>query len=283
MKVIKKINNNVAICLDSNGEEIVAFGKGIGFPRVPYELTDLSKIDMTFYRLNPNHFTLMNEIPDKIVELSAEIIKYAQTTVNQSLNPNIIFTLADHIHFAIQRINKNQEISLPFSYDIKQLYPLEYSVGMYAVELLNSQLKENIPNSEATLIAMHIVNAQEQTQLQITEKLANQIIQQTIGIIENYFKIIIDKNEFSYNRFVMHLRYFLKRVQDKKQLRNTTSIELFKTFKKSEPDIYQCTQQIVVMIDDLLKTTSTDEEIFYLMIYVKRIVQQSMERSEENE
>ena len=34
MKVVKKINNNVAICLDSNNCELVAFGKGIGFPKI---------------------------------------------------------------------------------------------------------------------------------------------------------------------------------------------------------------------------------------------------------
>lgn len=32
MKAIKKINNNVAICVDSNNKELIAFGKGIGFP-----------------------------------------------------------------------------------------------------------------------------------------------------------------------------------------------------------------------------------------------------------
>lgn len=47
MTVIKKINNNVAICRDGSQRELAAFGKGIGFPPTPYELTDLSKIDRT--------------------------------------------------------------------------------------------------------------------------------------------------------------------------------------------------------------------------------------------
>ena len=45
MRVIKKINNNVALCLDNNNHELIAFGKGIGFPKIPYELDDLNKID----------------------------------------------------------------------------------------------------------------------------------------------------------------------------------------------------------------------------------------------
>lgn len=43
MKIIKKINNNVAIGLDKNNQELIVFGKGIGFPKMPYEVDDLKK------------------------------------------------------------------------------------------------------------------------------------------------------------------------------------------------------------------------------------------------
>lgn len=52
MKAIKKINNNVAICEDDNKKELIAFGKGIGFPSMPYHITDLSLISMTRTNLN---------------------------------------------------------------------------------------------------------------------------------------------------------------------------------------------------------------------------------------
>lgn len=48
MKVIKNINNNISLCLDSRNNEVVAFGKGIGFTKPPYDVP-LSKIDRTFY------------------------------------------------------------------------------------------------------------------------------------------------------------------------------------------------------------------------------------------
>ena len=35
MIVVKRINNNVAVCRDGNQRELIAFGKGIGFPRRP--------------------------------------------------------------------------------------------------------------------------------------------------------------------------------------------------------------------------------------------------------
>ena len=53
MKVIKKLNNNVVIAVDGDGRELVVIGRGVGFEKkIPYELTDLSKVDRTFYDLD---------------------------------------------------------------------------------------------------------------------------------------------------------------------------------------------------------------------------------------
>ena len=42
MEVIKKLGNNAAICKDNSGRELIALGLGIGFPKCPYTLDDLS-------------------------------------------------------------------------------------------------------------------------------------------------------------------------------------------------------------------------------------------------
>lgn len=71
MKVIKKINNNVALCLDSSGAQLVAMGKGIGFPAVPYELKDLSCIQQTFYNVDPAFLELFTSIPQEYFDLTS--------------------------------------------------------------------------------------------------------------------------------------------------------------------------------------------------------------------
>lgn len=55
MQIFKKINNNVALARDAKGRELVVFGKGIGFPAMPYELTDLSAVQRTFYDVNEKY------------------------------------------------------------------------------------------------------------------------------------------------------------------------------------------------------------------------------------
>lgn len=66
MKIVKKINNNVALAQDARGHELVVFGKGIGFPATPYELDDLSKIQRTFYDVGAKNLALLSRISRKM-------------------------------------------------------------------------------------------------------------------------------------------------------------------------------------------------------------------------
>lgn len=61
MKVVKQINNNAALALDASGAEVVILGNGVGFPRVPYDLKDLSKIKRTFYDVDPKYIDMIAE------------------------------------------------------------------------------------------------------------------------------------------------------------------------------------------------------------------------------
>ena len=113
MLVKKKINNNFAICLDSNGQEIIAYGKGIGFGKMPYQLEDLSLVERTFYDIDNHMVLLANQIPEKTFEVATKIVDIANLYLNNSFSSNLIFSLADHITFAIDRLNKGIFIANP--------------------------------------------------------------------------------------------------------------------------------------------------------------------------
>ena len=74
MKVIRNINNNVAVCLDDNNHEVIAFGKGIGFQKAPYEI-ELANIDRTYYNLDSHYMALLDELPEEIMEVTTEIVE----------------------------------------------------------------------------------------------------------------------------------------------------------------------------------------------------------------
>ena len=85
MQIIKKINTSAAIALDSNGEEIVVFGKGIGFPKVPYDLEDLSKIERTFYNVDSKYYNIITSLPPEILMMSANIVEEAEVELDNKL------------------------------------------------------------------------------------------------------------------------------------------------------------------------------------------------------
>ena len=105
MKAIRNINNNVALCIDSKGKEVIVFGKGIGFSKVPCEIP-LNKIERTFYDLDNQYISLLNDLSSESLKIADIVVNYAIEKLNYELNSNLIFNIADHIDFAIERYRK---------------------------------------------------------------------------------------------------------------------------------------------------------------------------------
>ncbi|BCJ92910.1 transcriptional regulator [Anaerocolumna cellulosilytica] len=271
MKAIKKINNNVAICEDDNKKELIAFGKGIGFPAMPYQITDLSSISMTFYRMDKSYYKLLEEIPEEVFEVAAMIVKKAQITLNCNLNPNLLPGLADHINFALTRLKKFKKMKMLFSYDVEQLYPTETSLGRYAVKLIQKKLLVKLPESEITNIAMHFVNAEEENINQPSKFDVESLIEVITKEIEQRFEVSIDRKGFNYNRFIMHLRYYLKRLEEKRQFVDDNGV-LFEAMKEENPLIYECAIGVSSIIEEKLHAQTTQDETLYLMIHISRII-----------
>ena len=148
MKVIKNINNNISLCLDSRNNEVVAFGKGIGFTKPPYDVP-LSKIDRTFYDVDEEQLAVLNRIPENVLEAAAEIVDLANEKMDNQFRENVVFTLADHIDFSVQRYRKNINIKLPLFYEVRQLYPKESEIGKQALNILKKRLDIALPREEA--------------------------------------------------------------------------------------------------------------------------------------
>ncbi|MBS5001675.1 PRD domain-containing protein [Holdemania filiformis] len=270
MKVLKKINNNAAICLDSKGTEIVAIGTGIGFPSVPYELTDLSKIQKTYYGINPMYINLMNEIAQPVFDISEEIIDFFKKNVNALISPNIIFSLADHINFAIQRINKGMVIECPIEYDIRQFYEKEYEVGEKALHIIFHKLNIYMPKAEAANIALHFINAEQAINKEISYSVLNEILNETTEIMSKHFNLYIDRKSANYARFIAHLQYMLKRVQTGMHI-DSSNCQIYKTVRNSYPDTVSCVQEIKIYLEEKLNFKMDEEEELYLMLHLNKL------------
>ena len=161
MKIIKSINNNYAIAVDNNNNQVIVHGVGIGFGSVPRELDDITVIERSYYGIDSQYFSMIKDIDENVIAVSTKIVDYIREKLDVPFNPNLIFVLADHINFSIEKQKKNMSFKIPIMNDIECLYPAEYKIGKLSVNYINRKLKVYLPKDEASFIALHIIEAEE--------------------------------------------------------------------------------------------------------------------------
>lgn len=264
MKVIKNINNNVSLCLDNSGKEVIVFGKGVGFIKPPNQI-ELYKIQRTFYDIDPRYLNSIAQIEISILDISAKIIEQAELILNVSYPTNLIITLADHIQFAVKRKKENINIKLPLYYDIKSLYPKETKIGKYALDIIKKELDVTLPLEEATGIAMHLINYNVNSTSSITDDSCS-LVEKAVSIIQDIMHVTIDKTGFNYHRFATHMYYLIDRL-DKQISENTENANMLKTLIEDYPEAYKC----AIEIKKALNKELSKEELVYLIIHINRL------------
>lgn len=270
LRITKKINNNVALALDSAGKELIVFGRGVGFPAMPYELTDLSKIQRTFYDIKSSYVEMTAALPEDLILLAADIVELARCDLDCDLNPNLPITLADHLNFAIERFQTGMEAHNPLAYDIAHFYPAEMALGRQALDIIRERRHITLPESEATSIALHLINGEMENNDMHATMTTTKVIRDVTDIIEHTLKIALDTSGFNYSRFVMHLRYLLQRMQQGTQEVNGMSSAM-RQLVREYPDIYYCTTKVVAYFAKQFQWECSDDERLYLFMHINRL------------
>ena len=158
-----------------------------------------------------------------LVLACAEITERAEIELDCALNPNLPFTLADHLNFAAERLRKGIEISTPLAYDVRHLYPKETELAKQARELLAREAGLKLPDSEVVNIALHLINAEAEAGDMHSMMMTLKALSDVDGIVEKQLAITLNKESFSYSRFSMHLRYLIQRLASGRQVEERIS------------------------------------------------------------
>lgn len=273
MKIDKIINNNIVSALEPDGKEVVVMGRGIGFGARPGKKILENKIEKVF-RLDgqgslDKFKELLVNLPLEHIQVSTEIINYAKSVLNRSLNQNIYLTLTDHINFAIHRFNQKIVFANPLLNEIKAFYKEEYLIGEYAVALIERRIGINLPVDEAGFIALHIVNAEFNAAMRDTIDITN-LIQNVVRIVKEYFIMKPDESSLNYQRFVTHLRFLAQRIVAK-ELLDSGNAEFNHLISGMYPDEYECSLRIKDYILETYHHHVTEEETAYLAVHIKRL------------
>ncbi len=272
-KITKVVNNNIVCSVDSNGNEIILRGLGIGFKKQIGSVIPEDKIEKIYKvadKLESNKLQqLFSEIPIEYIEVCSEIIDLAECTLGKKLNKNINITLTDHICFAIERKNKALEYKNALLSEIQNFYPIEYGIGKKAIELINKKLSIELSDDEAGFITLHIVNASLDTNINdmvyITE-----MIQSVVEIVKKYYNMELNTETLNYSRFITHMKFFGQRLFKNKIVADDDTM-LQNMIKERYSHDYECAVKIRGYISAKYNKKISEEEMMFLTVHLRRI------------
>lgn len=272
-KIAKLINNNIVCSIDAEGNEVILRGLGIGFNKKVNDSIEEEKVEKIYKMANKEASNklqdLLAEIPLEYVTVCTEIIEYATKTLNKKLNDNIYITLTDHISFAITRKDNKLEYRNVLLTEIKTFYEEEYQIGVQALEIIKDKLGVELSYDEAGFIALHIVNAELDTNMGNMVKIT-ELIQKVMELIYNYYGKDIDEDSLNYKRFITHLKFFGQRIFTDKATEEED--EEFRSLVKNRyPIEYQCAENIGKLVLEQYNKKVTEEELMFLTIHLKRL------------
>ena len=277
MRIKKLINNNILCVVDKKGNELIVTGRGIGFQRHRGEFVDPALVER-IYRMEEKAEQkklreLVEKIPIEHLALTEALIEHIKTQIPQKLNQSLLITLADHISFAIARRAQGVEFSNPLKGSIMCYYPTEYHLGQHCLKVVREQLGVALQEDEAAFIALHIVNAELNTNMSEMYDITN-LIEGALSVVEYFYQRKFDRESLDFNRFVVHLRYFAQRLFQGKRMEDDQGEhdEMFRQLiMKNCKEHYKCAQCIGDYVKNTYQKTLSEEELTYLTIHLKRI------------
>lgn len=273
MKITKVINNNVVCACNTDNKEVVVMGKGIGFNAREGTIVDKKKVEKVFKIDSKSTIDklkdLLEKLPMEHVKVSYEIISYAKRTLGKRLNQNIYITLTDHISFAVHRYENGMQFTNPLLWEIKKFYRSEFLIGEYAVELIEKKLGIKMGEDEAASIALHIVNAEYNTDMNDAMKITT-LVGDILTIVTDFYQAELDQDSLHYSRLITHLKFLSQRVFMNELLQNTEDI-LVDAIIQAYPKEYECSKRIKKYIKDNYEKEISNEELAYLTVHIKRV------------
>lgn len=278
MQISRVLNTNAVLSTDTDGNETVLLGSGIGFKCRPGNEVDESKIEKRFIlndKKQLNRFQeLLEEIPSEYIFVAEQAISFARRFYNMKLNDSIHISLADHIHNAVENAKLGIQISNSLLLDIKQYYPREYEVGQQTITFIDEALHEKLPDNECGFVAMHFVNAQYGAENTNIKKIITFVRDVNSFILK---ELDIEPNEDSlfYHRYMTHLNFFAQRVAGGIHYSDKNDVELA-VLKKHYKKEYQVSCDVADYIKKNYDFKPNNDEIMYLTIHLAHITQHNI-------
>ncbi len=278
-RVIKALNHNTLIAVSSeDNHEYLLIGKGIGFGKKVSERFEIPEgAECTVYSLQEQTergkaMELIKGVDPVFLEIAEKVLRKSEETFGK-IDRRILFPMADHIAFAVQRIRANEQISNPLTNDIQALFHMEYKTAECLKDILWDMLKVEIDEHEIGYVALHIHSAIEDENVALSMQIAH-TVHDCIRMVEEAAGQKIDVMSLSYNRLMNHIRYMVARSIRGEKLK----LNMNDYMSVKYPTSYAIAEKVCRQLEKQLRNSSLDEvEIGYLAMHIERVMLQDEE------
>ena len=278
MQITRVLNTNAVLSADSDSNEIVLLGRGIGFKTRPGDNVDETKIEKRFTLNDKKQLSrfreLLEQIPSEYIFVAEQAISFAKRFYNLQLNESIHISLADHLHNAVENAKLGIQIPNSLLLDIKQYYPREYEIGQQTITFVDDRLHIKLPEDEWGFVAMHFLNAQYGKENTNVKKIIT-FVRDVNNFILNELDIKPDEDSLFYHRYMTHLNFFAQRVAGDVHYSDDNDIEL-SLLKKHYREEYKVSCDVANYIKKNYHFKPNKDEIMYLTIHLAHITRHAV-------
>ena len=269
-RIEKVLNHNTVIAVSSEDtKEYLLMGKGIGFGKKVAQRIQVRPED-SIYSLSKmtergSAKKLAVAVSPICLEIADEILKEAEKSFGK-IDRKILFPMADHLEYAIKRIQSGTQISNPLTEDIRVLFHAEYKAAGCVEEILKRRMNIQIDEHEIGYIALHIHSAIEDEHVSQAMQIAR-AVRSCISLVESETGRTIDVMSLSYNRLMNHIRYMVARAITGELLK----VNMNDYMEVKFPQAFAIARSVCDQVSLMLKCTLNEAEIGYLAMHIERV------------
>lgn len=282
MTVVKSLNNNMVLVRDCEGIERICQGKGIGFQKRGGDKIAWSQVERSYIPENEQdqrHFQqLFSEIPDEYWEIAEKVVEYGRDHYKIKVSDRVILPLCDHMAGSVERYKKGTVLSNPMLWDIKRVYSDEFQIGKYAIKILNERFGVEMQEDEAAFLAYHFVNAELGSLPNVSPDSMAKLIASVLDIVQESFQVKLNDEDWNYQRFVTHLKFFASRIVQRAGYQDEADDELFEELSERYKPVRRCVDRIAdYILIEYHYDLSMDERL-YLLIHIQRVTKRYLKK-----
>ena len=275
-RVTKALNHNSVLAVKENSsQEYLLLGKGIGFGKKVSERIE-PDAECSIYLLKSDSDEgsgreKLRSMDPKYLEVANAILLKAEKEFGE-VDKSILFPMADHIAFAVQRIKKGEKISNPLTQDIQVLFYKEYKIAELARGMLLASDNIEIDEHEIGYIALHVHSSICDEKVSGAMQIAA-AVRECITMIETDMNKKIDVQTLSYNRLMNHIKYMAARAISREKLK----LDMNEYMEHQFPKSFQIAATVCNHLGEYFKVQLPDIEIGYLAMHIERVFAEETE------